>query len=435
MSFRQFVNSLQVDLSDSKFDEPMPNAPESTYLFEAHLKHKNCNHNVLDKIFSKSSNCSISEIYLINNVPIPEIPEINPHLDEDPNYRQWIDQIKSFILCKNCWFSLLPHLALCIQHIHDHLSNINVSLNIKNCLNYLNQEETLMHLKFLKDMLRYPFVNKYLFENKSISSMMLSFYIKMLRVIYCTDLYHRKFDNFLIAGENVLEFTDHFFLSSYIYWNRQHIVYLLKSGFKKLICETILNNLTKHYHSGKNFIATRNLLQLVIAFDYVSKTKLLCNNHEKYAFIRQLILTTISVKKLSYYHTDWIVSRFFNGDEEFAMYNWHGKYIKLILYESKTNKHSNEWQEITCKDKQKYKLMMECFNPPCIVRKYRRNITTMRDVIIYLDKPYKEQTLIKSSFYKCKGCLIAVYCSRRCQKIHWNRFNHRQQCRIHWNNI
>ena len=31
-------------------------------------------------------------------------------------------------------------------------------------------------------------------------------------------------------------------------------------------------------------------------------------------------------------------------------------------------------------------------------------------------------------FYVCKGCKLTFYCSRRCQKIDWNMYGHKQFC-------
>ena len=35
---------------------------------------------------------------------------------------------------------------------------------------------------------------------------------------------------------------------------------------------------------------------------------------------------------------------------------------------------------------------------------------------------------IKHKFYRCSGCMVAVYCSRLCQKRHGNYGGHKAQC-------
>ena len=41
------------------------------------------------------------------------------------------------------------------------------------------------------------------------------------------------------------------------------------------------------------------------------------------------------------------------------------------------------------------------------------------------DKKY-----LKRKFYKCKMCNIAVYCSKHCQKVHWNLHDHKTECEL-----
>ena len=34
-----------------------------------------------------------------------------------------------------------------------------------------------------------------------------------------------------------------------------------------------------------------------------------------------------------------------------------------------------------------------------------------------------------NKMYKCKGCCLVRYCSKRCQKIDWNAYNHKTCCK------
>ena len=40
---------------------------------------------------------------------------------------------------------------------------------------------------------------------------------------------------------------------------------------------------------------------------------------------------------------------------------------------------------------------------------------------------WKEKQKLRD-WYNCKGCKTVKYCSRRCQKISWNIFEHQKQC-------
>ena len=58
-------------------------------------------------------------------------------------------------------------------------------------------------------------------------------------------------------------------------------------------------------------------------------------------------------------------------------------------------------------------------------------IDWMRLPAIYLtayDAWNARETINK--WYICKGCKCVKYCSRKCQKISWNKYNHDKQCKI-----
>ena len=51
------------------------------------------------------------------------------------------------------------------------------------------------------------------------------------------------------------------------------------------------------------------------------------------------------------------------------------------------------------------------------------------DFIEYFESEDKRRKDVNTNkWYICKGCKTVRYCSRRCQKISWNRCDHRRQC-------
>ena len=56
---------------------------------------------------------------------------------------------------------------------------------------------------------------------------------------------------------------------------------------------------------------------------------------------------------------------------------------------------------------------------------YGKNVMKM---ILASYLPIKYRLLNKNKFFKCKGCKVAVYCSRKCQKLDWNKYEHNWQC-------
>merc|ERR1712228_337667 len=67
-----------------------------------------------------------------------------------------------------------------------------------------------------------------------------------------------------------------------------------------------------------------------------------------------------------------------------------------------------------------YFWIYQCSNPICTTR---RMTLLGNPNSIELKLGQRSNVLMR-----CKGCFTAVYCSKRCQKMHWNRYNHRQQC-------
>eukprot|EP01084_Bolivina_argentea_P093348 167896_1 len=267
-----------------------------------------------------------------------------------------------------------------------------------------------------------------------------------LKMVYCTDIYtsnddKRDINKYLILNE-FLNGIDQFFASTYLFWKPKHTKYLLQIGFKQLVIETIPNNFLiqskLNLHKGMNhFLDTRNLLQLITGFNYASKTKLFRTKRQMELFIRKICRITIPFEfigvdlKLDRMNIDVIISTFFGnhigiGSSITGILKWHGIYVRLMYYDKKKN--SKEWQKVISNDVQQYKLMKVCFNPLCKLRKYRRNINSRRELLKYLDTGGASFTLIKIKFFKCKGCFTAIYCSKKCQKIHWNVYDHKIQC-------
>ena len=87
----------------------------------------------------------------------------------------------------------------------------------------------------------------------------------------------------------------------------------------------------------------------------------------------------------------------------------------------------------------KYKCNIQCCNPQCHIWKYKRkNIKDSKqrsfdELILIKSNWYLRKNKIRThsliaKFFLCKGCRVAKYCSKKCQKIHWNLYNHKLQC-------
>ena len=70
-----------------------------------------------------------------------------------------------------------------------------------------------------------------------------------------------------------------------------------------------------------------------------------------------------------------------------------------------------------------------CMSPHCNKRKYiLTNIDNREDFRNWRFDLSKVAKFKQYKFYKCKRCRIAKYCSKKCQKKHWNLYGHQPQC-------
>lgn len=106
----------------------------------------------------------------------------------------------------------------------------------------------------------------------------------------------------------------------------------------------------------------------------------------------------------------------------------------------------------------KFRRLAVCFNPDCNKNKYLPDFHDKKFVKYCIDKgmsPYQTHTrqqleskkykavcfsrgfnnlpisqrkYIRVKFYLCKKCRVARYCSRKCQKIDWNKYSHKTVC-------
>ena len=102
-------------------------------------------------------------------------------------------KINSELFCRNCWLDLLPkYLYQFLKHIKSHLH--------ENYSNYLNNE-SLIHLLFLKDMMKYPFVIKFIYKHKKLYKKLFSYYFTVLQLMFCNDVFFDKYKFDLILKQ------------------------------------------------------------------------------------------------------------------------------------------------------------------------------------------------------------------------------------------
>eukprot|EP01083_Nonionella_stella_P262915 893587_1 len=438
------MKKLKMAMGDKGY-EPM--SQKELYMLEPFLSDRNCNHHLFDMLISShhSSNTLVADFYAINNGNFEwPPPPLDPSRDdryEAPAIESWRESVKSLLFCQNCWLTLISsgYLEKLLLHISKRLHDEDISKR------FIFQKQTLIQQQFLLDLIRYPSTLQYVFKHKHLYRLLFSIFLKLFQIVYSTDIYligkrNGDIDEVFIFEKVTETFLEQFHETA-VYWTPDNLQFLLKIGFKELITRSVPNNIVRNQKLGKQndfnvYKEVENCLELIIGFDYAArkKRKLLHDKEEKDIFIGNIMYLMMPGWGLNEYTKESMVESFCSMSEPenesigWSICKWHRIYIDLIFNEEKVNKERKEWKRIMCNQITQKKLMTICFNPECDVRKYKRKCVGWIGWFTARTNP-DVRDLIKRDFYRCKGCLMAVYCSKRCQKIHWNTFNHRAQCK------
>eukprot|EP01084_Bolivina_argentea_P026931 50063_1 len=363
-----------------------------------------CNHGTTEVVDAHSNEGDIIyKLYLINH-----------QNDTTKNH------IK-YLFCQNCWFDLLAYLPQLLKYINE-ASNLSV-MNKKQCIKYLKTKASLSHVIFFNEMIGYPFIMQYIFQNQFLYPSVFDCYLNFLQIISAT---------YSTYGDNRL--TKQFLLDldiakSCIFWHKKHIDYLLKRKFKTLITEKIVHNFIM-LQSDDQIVGAMKMLSLVTAFDYSSKIKLLHNELEKRKFIVKMMQCALPSLNINQGNIDTFMEHMCSDKHKQLQFPVGAPnlwiLLNLIYYEKKTNKNNEKWIEVVSEYKLHHKLMKVCFNPKCNKGKYKKKKNAEMKSNTYTEK--LKSLNRRPEWYKCNGCLIAGYCSKKCQKIHWNKYNHGSQC-------
>eukprot|EP01084_Bolivina_argentea_P063959 116673_1 len=403
--------------------------PTLSYVSCTHI-----NNNLISNIFKSEkcdenkSRCIITQIIAINNpihVCIPNLYELD-QIDEDPPFEQpvytsWVStHQKSKILCSNCWLSLLPYLQILLQHICNHIHQYDTLYSNSNYKNMripqkcIRNEITLFHLDFMNDIMKYRFIIKHIMQNNQMSQYFFIWYADIMKMFFLSNLLYPKFVYDTLIHETLDMFVQHYFLSTSIFWNDNHRKYLqyLKKiievyAFKYAI--TIEEKYNATQDMSTHYSDVLHILRLLLLIKYSLGFEPICKDDE--LLVRYFV-------RCSHYFS--LISRHLWNVETVSFskdMDVHVVIDKVLWFYVSVKYHNDTLHALL--DKQKAKKLVKklqseylkllrrkviCNNPLCVVNKNEQK------------------------FYKCKGCKMAIYCSKHCQKIHWNRYHHKQQC-------
>ena len=74
---------------------------------------------------------------------------------------------------------------------------------------------------------------------------------------------------------------------------------------------------------------------------------------------------------------------------------------------------------------------IKCHQKSCY-KKYIKTKFGVKNIDLDQTKPlksYRNKMRVNNKFYLCSGCFMVFYCSKRCQKLDWNKGGHKQFCK------
>eukprot|EP01084_Bolivina_argentea_P139785 245871_1 len=367
----------------------------------------------------------------------------------------------SDVICNNCWISIIPHIDKILQFIKNYQSDhLRTKSQRKQYIESLTGYGQCLFMHYL---LLQSFTIQYIMKHKKLYECMFDISMQMFHILHIENEFgvvipkqneSENEDNYCVMDDlyewqqgtwesrEILRLFDETFIATSSYWKRKHFKYLNKKwNFINFIKHDLIRNLLQRC---KSIQFDNNLSWKIYIEDKVTFIVdwFLIYNGYKFIDFKQYE-NQICIRKLIYVYwsetLQTIPNRNAKDKRMFERGMINGKtpltYIMNMLFKENDLMRRILWQNIEKlinnnerqRDQKLYmehksEYFIECCSPKCDNLK----------LDIDMEKAVKEHgtQYISMKFYRCKRCKVAVYCSRRCQKTHWNTFKHKQQCHL-----
>ena len=349
---------------------------------------------------------------------------------------------------------------------------------------YLNNKKTLYQIDYLRDLFKFKLLVMFILKNEWFFTDFFDFLLIVMNFIWTTKYVRLcSCDNYPIAIQSFFGIKDieHWMVNMSAYFTQQNWDYLTN---KNNINQSRLSILDLVTDSVKHL----KLLILIKAFDNVTTCVYdLCKIAQLIRYCNTKYPSSINIDKsnCNYNHLSDV---YWDSQVRAMIYLLLSKpnnNTLLKLLEKHPTKHMGFVVTSTHAFKRIWILMdcilnwktfgiikwrnyiarfccdqicsISCFSPQCDAKKYvpdydnynvsaaafKKIKTSLSEygitfcgfgnnivkTILSTYLPIKNRLLITKKFYKCKRCNLAVYCSRKCQKLDWNRYGHGWRCK------
>eukprot|EP01084_Bolivina_argentea_P203596 347693_1 len=425
--------------------------------FRMPFDYRECNHLRFNLHMQPSANTIINDVL-----------NLNAHKNEiSAKLRSYSSHFFD-VMCNDCWINITAHIAKIFAFINNYQLQHSGS-------NYIESVDGYHQYLFMHYILTQSNIIQYILKHKELYELMFIICTRFFRMIYVDkgiSFVVRRF----IPPTKTTEFVDtsyvlynkqrkwkrgtteflkisqisqisESFIKTSVYWKKKHFKYMeLKLDFINFIKHDITQILLKKYRVANIAIMDQFVPNLRLSTHcrilYIINWFKICNRYKFLDFNQQT--NEICLRRLLYiYFNQSLLKHVKVQRPQSDAFIWNSS-IKTILRLKITNTRSanNVTQSIKQliennkrhRDKNldekyrgEYSYSTKCCSPKCQNFKCDTK-DILREPEVSGHPVFYDAKYIYRKFYRCKRCRIVTYCSKHCQKIHWNKFGHKKQC-------
>eukprot|EP01084_Bolivina_argentea_P203595 347690_1 len=412
---------------------------KSTY--SARFDDRECNHLRFNLHTQPSANTIITDVLNLNE---------NKYHKLDTYSSDFLE-----VMCNDCWINIIPHIAKIFGFVNNYQLQYSET-------NYIESVDGYHQYLFIHYILMQSNIIQYILKHKELYELMFIVCMRFFRMIYVEKEINFVIQSYILYNKQckwkratteflkIRRLFHESFIKTTVYWKKKHFKYIeskldfinfIKNDITKILLQKYPHVQMNQFEYWQETIHYKTL--------YIIDWFKICNRYKFLDFKQHT--NDICLRRLLYIYFQQPLLKYGKvNDAKFDAFIWEN-WTKIILRFANMNSSTNELVEHIKpliennkkqRDKQldehyrgKYSYSTKCCLPKCKNFKCDMKIELNQDQFDQDILPDLEHGDVKydlkfmyKKFYRCKRCRIVTYCSKRCQKKHWNNFGHKKQC-------